>query len=94
MDNQYGIKVTNKFQLFLEDEEDPLEILRLQEEANEKLKETKKKDGKTDKKGSKGKQNKKAGGAPEKAKTEVGSAKPRDGTYAFENTRLFCKYYL
>lgn len=32
MDLQYGIAVTNKYALFIDDEEDPLEILRQKEE--------------------------------------------------------------
>ena len=51
MESQYGIAVTNKYELFLNEDEDPLEILRLQEEAKLKKKDDKptKKDGKHDK---------------------------------------------
>ncbi|KAK2191517.1 hypothetical protein NP493_49g09075 [Ridgeia piscesae] len=63
MESQYGIAVTNKYELFLNEDEDPLEILRLQEEAKLKKKDDKptKKDGKHDKaaKSAKTKQNKK-----------------------------------
>lgn len=62
MENQYGVAVKNKYELFLDDDQDPLEILRLQEEANLKKKDEKsKKDVKNEKtvKQAKGKQNKK-----------------------------------
>ena len=63
MESQYGIAVKNKYELFLNEDEDPLEILRLQEEAKLKKKDDKptKKDGKHDKaaKSAKTKQNKK-----------------------------------
>lgn len=41
MDLQYGIAVTNKFSLFIDEDEDPLEILRQKEEEAK----TSKKDG-------------------------------------------------
>lgn len=39
MDQQYGIPVTNKFSLFLNEDEDPLEILSREEQAKTKKKE-------------------------------------------------------
>ena len=63
MDSQYGIAVRNKFELaFLDEDEDPLEILRLQEEEKSKKKDEKPKgkDAKSQKdtKSSKNKKNK------------------------------------
>ena len=39
MESSYGIAVKNKFDLFLDEEADPLEILAMQEEAKKKKKE-------------------------------------------------------
>ena len=50
MENQYGIAVQNKFTLFLDEDEDPLEIIRRQEEEKNKKKDDKtKKDTKNEK---------------------------------------------
>ena len=50
MENQYGIAVKNKYDLFLDEDCDPLEILRMTEEAKQKAKADKsKKDAKNEK---------------------------------------------
>ncbi len=51
MENQYGIAVKNKFDLFLDEDDDPLEILRQTEESRLKKKDekVKGKDAKTEK---------------------------------------------
>lgn len=41
MENAYGIGVTNRYQLFLDNEEDPLEVLKVQEQEKEAKKKTK-----------------------------------------------------
>ncbi|XP_049847470.1 plasminogen activator inhibitor 1 RNA-binding protein-like [Schistocerca gregaria] len=41
MENNYGITVTNRYRLFLDDDEDPLEVLKVQEQAKEAKKKTK-----------------------------------------------------
>ena len=41
MEKSYGIAVTNKFDLFIDDDVDPLELLRLKEEEKLKKKDTK-----------------------------------------------------
>lgn len=41
MENAYGIGVTNRYQLFLDNEEDPLEVLKEQEQEREAKKKTK-----------------------------------------------------
>jgi len=48
MENQYGITVANKYALFLNDDEDPLEILKLQEAATKTKKGEKSKKNITD----------------------------------------------
>ena len=56
MENEYGIAVNNKYALFLNEDEDPLDILKAQEEAQLKKKEDKtKKDAKNEKAKSAGK---------------------------------------
>ena len=42
MDLQYGIAVTNKFALFIDDDEDPMEILKQKEEEAKNKKDDKK----------------------------------------------------
>lgn len=50
MENHYGIAVKNKYDLFLDDDCDPYEILKTQEEAKQKAKTDKtKKDAKNEK---------------------------------------------
>ena len=41
MENFYGIGVTNRYALFLDDAEDPLEVLKVQEQEKEAKKKTK-----------------------------------------------------
>ncbi|XP_075218702.1 uncharacterized protein LOC142323226 isoform X2 [Lycorma delicatula] len=41
MENAYGIGVTNRYQLFLDNEDDPLEVLKVQEQEKEAKKKTK-----------------------------------------------------
>ena len=41
MENSYGIGVTNRYALFLNDAEDPLEVLKVQEQEKEAKKKTK-----------------------------------------------------
>jgi plasminogen activator inhibitor 1 RNA-binding protein len=41
MENQYGIGVANRYALFLNDAEDPLEVLKVQEQEKEAKKKTK-----------------------------------------------------
>lgn len=41
METSYGIAVTNRYKLFLDDDEDPLEVLKVQEQAKEAKKKTK-----------------------------------------------------
>lgn len=74
MDSQYGIAVRNKFELFLDDDADPLEILRVQEEEKKKKKDdtVKGKDAKSQKDSSKSAKNKK-----NKALTSTQEQKPK-----------------
>ncbi len=59
MESQYGIAVTNKFDLFIDDDLDPFEILRQQEEAAKKSKDKTAADAKASKsKSAKSKKNK------------------------------------
>lgn len=41
MENTYGIGITNRFELFLDDESDPLEALKLKEQEKEQKKKNK-----------------------------------------------------
>lgn len=41
MENLYGIGITNRYQLFLNEDEDPLEVLKVQEQEKELKKKTK-----------------------------------------------------
>lgn len=41
MENSYGIGVTNRYALFLDDDADPLEVLKVQEQEKELKKKTK-----------------------------------------------------
>ena len=81
MESNYGIAVTNKFDLFLDDEADPLEILRMQEEAK-----TKKKDGdkKKDTKGKDSKQTKNKGKSNAPSSQNIEKSRISDNK---ENTR-------
>ena len=72
MDHQYGVQVTNKYALFLDEDEDPLEALSRQEELN---KSKKKDDG--DKKSSK--KQKKVPAPETKSKAPELSASKKDG---------------
>lgn len=85
MENTYGIGVTNRFELFLDDESDPLETLKLKEQEKEQ-----KKKNKVAEKENKGKtepqQKAKTGQAPKKVIKETPvHNKPqenrRDGEY-------------
>ena len=85
MENQYGIAVKNKFELFLEEDEDPLEILRMTEEAKTKDKKDSKdskgkKNAKNEKdaKAAKNKQNKKVLVPVQEQKAKAGEGK-KDG---------------
>nr|CAD7397213.1 unnamed protein product [Timema poppensis] len=55
MENTYGIGVTNRYALFLDEAEDPLEVLKIQEQEKEAKKKTKLSEkenkGKTESKG-------------------------------------------
>ena len=44
MEQSYQVQVTNKFDLFIDDDVDPVEILRMQEETKVKKKDVKKTD--------------------------------------------------
>ena len=80
MEKSYGRAVTNKFDLFIDDDVDPLELLRIKEEEKLKKKDTKlKKDPKDDNKlkDTKTKQN--------KAKSNAQSAPPSDKTKSNED---------
>lgn len=70
MDLQYGIAVTNKFSLFIDEGEDPLEILRQKEEEAKNSK-------KDDKK--KSKSAKKAAATESKPKQQEQQVTKRDG---------------
>jgi plasminogen activator inhibitor 1 RNA-binding protein len=87
MDTHYGIAVTNKFALFIDEDEDPLEILRQQEELLQKKKEGKGKD--TEKgKSSKDKKAKKTVLQPEtKNKPQEQSVPKKEGKYFAKMTQ-------
>lgn len=81
MDLQYGIAVTNKFSLFIDEDEDPLEILRQKEEEA--------KTSKKDDKKNKSKSAKKAAAATEnKPKQQEQQVTKRDGKLKVECTLL------
>lgn len=85
MENQYGIVVSNKYALFLNENDDPMDIIRQQAEAKVKKKETVKKE--VDKtKTAKIKSNKKSVAPSQqesKSKTPEQSSQRRDGKCIF-----------
>lgn len=98
MENTYGIGVTNRFELFLDDESDPLETLKLKEQEKEQ-----KKKNKVAEKENKGKtepqQKPKTGQAPKKVIKETPQHnKPqenrRDGEYFVALTAILLAFFL
>lgn len=80
MENTYGIEVKNKYDLFIDEDEDPYELLRLKEEAKKKREESKKEPEKG--KSGKNKQSKKPVLQPEtKNKQPEQSPPKKEGTY-------------
>lgn len=63
MENSYGIGITNRFDLFLDEGDDPLEVLKIQEQLQEAKKKTK-----VSEKENKGKPETKAKPAPNEKK--------------------------
>lgn len=84
MDLQYGIAVTNKYALFIDEDEDPLEILRQKEEEAKNQK-------KDDKKSTKSKLSKKTAVAAEtKPKQPEQPAAKKDGMYFVHFASFIC----
>ena len=82
MENLYGVQVNNKFDLFIDEDEDPLELIAQQEEAKKQAELKKKKEAE---KGKKSKSGKKAVLKTENKIIEVIEPK-KEGNY--------CLYYL
>ena len=55
MENLYGVQVNNKFDLFIDEDEDPLELIAQQEEAKKQAELKKKKEAEKGKKSKSGK---------------------------------------
>jgi len=92
MENQYGITVANKYALFLNEDEDPLEILKLQEATKTTKKSDKSKKNVTnenDVKSTSNKQSAAASGLLQKKSEKIdnfSSPSQSDGTWVvFEN---------
>lgn len=84
MENSYGIGVTNRYALFLDDDADPLEVLKVQEQEKEL-----KKKSKTAEKENKGKVE-----VPTKGKVAVSQRKPIKETQNQKTHDVKGKYYL
>lgn len=86
MENFYGIGVTNRYALFLNDAEDPLEVLKVQEQEKEAKKKTKLSEkenkGKTETKGKTAQVARKGIKEAQNVKT-LESGKSKEGSVSF-----------